>query len=834
MGKKEKQKKLQEIVSTQMFSPIRDIQRGIIITKDGRYIKLMEFSPINFGLRTIDEQNTIIAQFTAALRIMPKKVHFKVLSTRADVTRFTNSIDREMETEKYLTCRELQTSLKQFILDMSSTQGVARRFFIDFEYEEAEGFKLKRRPTFQEIYAELNRMGNIIRISLERCGNRQVSIDDSNEYIYSALHAIMSRGESAMFPFEEKRHWDVLARYGLDERIDFSQPVHIPPNDFFCPGKIDSRASSRYIVVDGVYYMHCYVPSSSYPSWALGGWPVVFINLGVGIDFDFWFTKENIQKAQTKLQYALRWNKIKARESEDTSQDYEDILAAVYSGYYFKQGIASNEDFCYMGAMITITADSLDELNYKWDQVKTHCIRNNMKIKQCWMQQLDAFTSTLPICAPNPSIWAKSRRNILTRDLGSAYPLVSYEMCDDGGILLGVNHENRSLVFVNIFDQNKYTNANTIVIGSSGSGKSFLLLLEALRLREKHVQTFQITALKSKESERVCQAVGGTFVKIQPGSAQNINIMEIRPKDAEEEKYLSADIAEASILMQKIQQLHVFFSLALRDITFAEDQLLDKAILETYERYGINEDNSSLEDPMNPGKYKKMPIIGDLYEVLLDRGDPAKRLCESMEMYVSGSLRNFNSQTNVELENEYVVLDVSGMSKELLPMGMFLALDFIWDKAKENRTKLKTIFIDEAWGLIGKGASSHAAQYVLEMVKTIRGCGGAVVLATQDINDFFALDEGTYGAGILNNCKFKFILKTEASEAARVAEVVNLSKQEWDDVLAFERGTALLLADTNHIVIDIKATPEEHQLITTKREDLLRIAQQRMMEEQRY
>ena len=167
-------------------------------------------------------------------------------------------------------------------------------------------------------------------------------------------------------------------------------------------------------------------------------------------------------------------------------------------------------------------------------------------------------------------------------------------------------------------------------------------------------------------------------------------------------------------------------------------------------------------------------------------------------------------------------------------MGMFVALDFIWDKAKENRTKMKTVFIDEAWGLIGKGASSHAAQYVLEMVKTIRGCGGSVVLATQDLNDFFALDDGTYGAGILNNCKFKFIMKMEASEAARVAEVVELSRQEWDDVKAFERGTALLLADTSHIVIDVKATAQEHQLITTKREDLLRIARERKMEEEYY
>lgn len=829
-----RKKKLQEIISTQMFSPIRDVQRGIIITKDGRYIKLMEFTPINFALKTPAEQDTIIAQFVAALRVMPRRVHFKVLSTKADVTRFTKTIDQEMKLEKHQTCRELQRSLKQFISNMSSTQGVARRFFIDFAYEEDGGLKIKRRPTFGEICDELNQMGHTIRVALERCGNHQVSVDGSNEYIYSALHAMMSRGEAAKHPFEEKRHWDVLARYGLNQQIDFSQAVHIPPNDFFCPASIDSRASSRYVVIDGVFYMLCYIPSASYPSLALAGWPVVFINLGVGIDYDFWYNKEDVAKTQTKLQYMLRFNKIRVKESEDTAQDYENLLAAVHSGYYFKQGLASNDDFCYFGSMVTITADSLDELNYKWEQVRTHCVRNNMKIKQCWLQQAEAFRATLPICEPNPGIWAKSKRNILTRDLGSAYPFASYEICDKNGILLGINRENRSLVFVDIFDQNKYTNGNSIVVGSSGSGKSYLLLLEALRLREKHIQTYQITALKSKESERVCQAVGGTFIRIMPGSAQNINVMEIRPKDTELEKYLSADIEEASILLNKIQQLHVFFSLALRDLTHSEDLLLDKAILETYRNFGMTEDNASLWDPGRPGNYKKMPIMGDLYEVLLAKGEPAKRLCESMETYVTGSLKNFNAPTNVELDNEYVILDVSELTKELLPMGMFLALEYIWDKAKENRTELKTIFIDEAWGLIGKGASAHAAQYVLEMVKTIRGCGGAVVLATQDINDFFALDEGTYGAGILNNCKFKFILKTEASEAIRVAEVFNLSDRELDDVMAFERGTALLLADTNHVVIDVKGTPEEHQLITTKREDLLRIAEQRRREERGY
>lgn len=827
-------KKLKTIISTQAFSPIKDIKRGIIVTKDNRYVKLMEFSPVNFGLKSETDQDAIIRNFASVLRVMPRRVHFKVLSIRADTTRFTRAIDEEMAAEKYATCRNLQAGLRDYIKQMSASQGVARRFFLDFEFEEGDGFRLKHRPTFPEIYFELNRMAATIRTALERCGNHQVSIDDSDEYTYAALHTIMSRGEAARYPFSEHRQWDVMARYGLNQAIDFSQQVYIPPNDFFCPQKIDTRASPRYIEIDGVFYMFCYVPSSAYPNWALGGWPVIFINMGAGIDFDFWYTKENVEKIQSKLQRMLRFNKMKESESEDTDQGYERLLAAIQSGYYFKQGVAANEDLCYMGSLVTITANSVSELFFKWDQVKVHCLRNNMALKQCWFQHREAFLSALPICAPNQTIWAKSKRNILTRDLGAAYPFVSYELCDEGGIPLGINHENGSLVFVNIFDQNKYINANGFVIGSSGAGKTYLLLLMAVRMREKHIQTFQISSLKSKEAERVCEAVGGSFVKLAAGSRQNINIMEIRPKDADEEKYLTVEGGELSSLLQKIQKLHVFFSLAIKELTYAEDQLLDRALIETYARFGITEDNASLADHSRPGGYRKMPILNDLYETLETMGDETKRLRDCLQIFLNGSLKNFNAHTNVNLENEYVVMDISETAKDYLPMAMFVALDFIWDKTKENRTKLKTIFIDEVWSLIGKGASPLAAQYVFEMVKTIRGCGGAVILSTQDISDFFALDDGSYGAGILNSCKFKFIMKTEPIEADRIAQNIDLSKQEWSDVKSFDRGTALLLADNNHVVIDVKATPQEHQLITTKREDLLEIVRQRQMEEYFY
>lgn len=826
-----KNKKLKTIISTQAFSPIKDIQRGIIITKDGRYVKLMEFSPINFGLKSESDQETIISQFTAAVRAMPRRVHFKVLSTRADSTRFLRAIDQEMESERYVTCRNLQAGLKDYIYRMSSAQGVARRFFIDFEFEESEGFKLKHRPSFNDIYFELNRTSALIRTALERCGNRQVSIDDSDEYTYSALHAIMSRAESSVYPFAEHRQWDVMARYGMNQSIDFSQSVYIPPNDFFCPERIDNRSSPRYIEIDGLYYMFCYIPAGAYPSKALAGWPVIFINMGAGIDFDFWYSKENIQRVQLKLQQALRFKKLKVRESDDSDQGYDELLSSIQAAYYFKQGISGNEDFCYMASLITITADTVEELEFRWQQVKVHCVRNNMALRQCWLQQKEAFRSSLPICNPDPGIWAKSKRNVLTRDLGAAYPFVSYELCDDGGILLGQNHENGSLVFVNLFDQNKYINANGFVIGSSGAGKTYLLLLMALRMREKHIQTFQIASLKSKESERVCEAVGGSFVKLAAGSKQTINILEIRPKDAEEEKYLTSQDTELSMLLQKVQKLHVFFSLAIKELTYAEDQILDRALIETYAKFSITEDNDSIIDPKRPGVFRKMPILSDLYVTLEEMGDETKRLRESLRIFLEGSLKNFNAQTNVNLENEYIVMDISDIAKDYLPMAMFVALDYIWDKTKENRTRLKSIYIDEVWSLIGKGASPLAAQYVFEMVKTIRGCGGSVILSTQDISDFFGLEDGSYGAGILNSCKFKFIMKTEPVEADRIAEYIDLSRKEWADVKTFDRGTALLLADNNHVVLDVKSTPQEHQLITTKREDLLKIARQRELEE---
>lgn len=109
-----------------------------------------------------------------------------------------------------------------------------------------------------------------------------------------------------------------------------------------------------------------------------------------------------------------------------------------------------------------------------------------------------------------------------------------------------------------------------------------------------------------------------------------------------------------------------------------------------------------------------------------------------IEKFAVGSLSAFGGSTNVDLDNKYIVLDISEMNEHLKALGMFIALDFVWDKAKESRIQKKVIFLDELWTLIGSSGNRLAADYVLEIFKVIRGYGGSAIAATQDISDFFA------------------------------------------------------------------------------------------------
>lgn len=813
-----KKKQTVKVKSTQMFSPIRDVKDGIIITKDGRFIKLMEFSPINFNLRSAEERAAIIESFASALKLLPTNAQWKVLSKPANIGTFITKIEDQMKTEPDQGCQALQRDQIRLISNLGARGGASRRFLIAFEYEMPPG--VAKRPPFQEIRADLETTAMRIANVLAPCGNELLSPSGDDRYTIETLYSIFCRGESesSATAFEDKMK-EVVFRYMMENPDADTDKMYIPVNDFICPKEIDSAESPKYIVVDGMYYSFCYIPAGEYPTQAVGGWLSMLINFGIGVDCDLFMHKESIQAIQPKLQYSIRYNRVKARGTEDSAAGYEELLDAINSGFYLRQGISSGEDFIYMSTMMTVCARSAAELKDKTNALKAYLLTQNLKVKFCLFQQEAAFQSALPICKLDPSLYKKCRRNILTSSLASAYPFVSFEVADPNGIMCGLNKSNNSMVFIDPFDSKQYKNANMVILGTSGAGKTYTMQCLALRMRQQKTQVFIIAPEKGHEFKRACTAVGGQFIKIAAGSPQNINIMEIRKKDDSVSQVLDGAYKD-SILAKKIQQIHTFMNLLIPDISYEERQQLDEALVKTYAKFGISHRNRSLADPAT-GNYKKMPILGDLHETLGSMGDPARRLYNILSRYVTGSAKSFNAQTNVNLDNKYIVLDLSSLTKELLPIGMFIALDYVYDKARENRTQKKAIFVDEAWLLMG------AQNFVVEIFKLIRGYGGAAIAASQEMQDFINADGGKFGKAVINNAKTKIIMGMEQEEADFVSESLALTPREVTQITRFKRGEALIVSNSNHLLIKFCASEHENDLITTDREQLANLAEKK-------
>lgn len=687
------------------YLPIQKIENGIVHTKDGRYLKIVEVEPINFLLRSAAEQRGIVYSFLSWLKISPVKLQFKVLTRRAE------------STEK---------------------------------------------------------------------------------------------------PLAEKVR-EVTARALIEGR----DADHIPAPEFFAPRSIDLTHGS-YVCIDGLYYAWLLVPSDGYRAQVPAGWLSLLVNAGDGIDLDFFLERQPKERIIQKVGQQLRINRSRLKDASDTNTDFDDLDSAIQSGYFLKQGLANNEDFYYMSLLLTVTAPTLTAMEWKTDEVKKLLLSQDMRASPCRFWQEQALLSSLPLAGMDRGLARRSRRNLLSGGAASCYPFVSYEMCDDNGILLGVNKYNRSLIIIDLFNAAVYKNATMAILGTSGADKTFTMQLMALRMRRKGIPVFIIAPLKGHEFHRACINMEGSFIQISPASPHCINVMEIRRVDRSVSELLDGPDIQLSELTEKIQRLHIFFSLLIPDMSHEERQLLDEALIRAYAAKGITHDNASLIDPANSDRYREMPVLGDLYTILKE-GEGTRRLANILNRFVHGSASTFNQQTNVSLDNKYTVLDISSLTGELLTVGMFVALDFVWDRAKADRTEEKAIFIDECWQLLsgaGETGTRLAGDFILEIFKTIRGYGGAAVCASQDLNDFFGLDGGRFGKGIINNSKTKIILNLEEDEAARVQSTLHLSDAELLEVTHFERGSGLISTNHNNIMVEFKASPLEKELITTDRREL--------------
>lgn len=587
--------------------------------------------------------------------------------------------------------------------------------------------------------------------------------------------------------------------------------------DILSPTAIDTK-SRDYIVVDGVFHAYLYITGYGYSTTVGSCWLAPLVEAGEGVNVSFSFTRQNREKILSKIAQTTMLNRSRMRDVGDTRQDYEELDSAITSGLYLKDVMnRQGEDFYYMHTLIEVVADDPDTLEQRVTAVEKLCVSMDMIARRCDYANEQGFLSTLPLVALDADIERKSRRNALTTGVAAAFPFVSYEHSDRNGLFLGLNLYNKSPVFLDPYDDYKYTNGNWWIGGNSGAGKSVTLQCLAGRLREQGKRVVCVIPKKGHEFRPNCEQLGGLYLRLSPSSRDCPNIMAIRRRTLDAYAGIQELAArDDSVLADKISRLIIWYSLQKKDLTEEDKNYLDASLVECYDRYGITFDNASVVD--ENGAFKEMPIIPDWYNVLLEKAE-TKHLAVVLTRYVTGSAAAMGRRNHISIDNKYIVLDTSGMPDDLILPGIYWAIDVANDIIMNAGGELSALIADELWSLVGAGSNPLAAAYVQEMVKTIRGLGGIAITSTQGMQDLFSLEGGKYGKGILDSSRIKFVMQMEEQEARLIQQILNLSEEEVRQITRFRRGEGLLCIGYNHVPVAFHVTKKEYDAITTSPTD---------------
>lgn len=342
---KRRRKKPEKLEFVQDFIPIKDLRHGIIETTDGRYIKILEIEPINFMLRSDDEQFSIISTFASWLKISPMKLQFKSITRRADSDKHVAMVREELEAEPSEECKHLGEDYINLIKDVGSREALTRRFFLIFQYEE-----IRRNETddFAQIYSMMQTAEQNARAYFMQCGNNILQPEDPDEATAEILYMFFNRRSCIDEPFSSRVERVVVDTMASKNKIiGIDEVPHIRFAHFIAPRGIDLK-HHNYVIMDGLYYTFLYIKGDGYPSRVRAGWMSALINAGEGVDIDVHLRRENRSKTIDKVAQRIRLNRTKIKSMQDTSTDYEELANSIQAGYYIKHGIANyNEDLFY-------------------------------------------------------------------------------------------------------------------------------------------------------------------------------------------------------------------------------------------------------------------------------------------------------------------------------------------------------------------------------------------------------------------------------------------------------------------------------------------------------
>jgi len=734
-----------------------------------RKLAILEVTPINFTIRNKEEKENINTSFQKFLNAIDFPVQIVIGTNHLNLDNYINNL--EIRTE------ELVKKTKKYIFNKHFES--YKKHLIDTIKDSSvldRSFFIVI-PEKAEINLEVQTGVVEQQLKSLNLDYKRLDNEELTQTLMSFFNDILNDSDKLKYANNKVTNENYL-HYLIAPTVIKNFPNKIKVGNNHCriiyadgyPRTVDIGFLDKIITLNGIFDISIFIEPISIETMML-------------------MLNKELQKQRADL-FAAELKSIVNPTLEIQHQDTRAVLENLQKG---------NEKLFNVSFYVNCKGKSHEELDLITK--KTEAELNSMLIipRRASFRMKAGLKSTIPLGENELGI----RRNITTKPLAAFFPFTSQFLeLDDSGVWMGVNKNEVPI----IKDTFKLSNPNGIILSASGSGKSFWAKLFIIRQLLNGIKVMVIDP--QAEYIRLIQTFEGQIVNFSRTSKTVINPLDLMGHDYAEKRLSLMDI----------------FPIMLGDVSEIQKAVLDKALTSTYERKGITNDPKTWNN--------QPPVLGDLLNELERRSKTAtiieketyRSLINRLSMFVDGVFSFFNRQTRINFNNNFVGFIIGDMPKQAKPVNMFLILDYVYMKMRKDLER-KLLVIDEAWSLLARAEDS---EYIFEIVKTSRKFNLGLLLITQDVADLLT---SKASSAILQNSAFKLLMKQEAAVIENVVKTFNLSRIEKEKLLTADVGEGILLMGNEHTEIKSIASKEEHELITTNPDELLKIKDEKIQDE---
>lgn len=744
--------------TSQATIPIeRAFANGMIESTPGYYTKSYKIKDVNFKVAPREIQEKIFLKYESFLNTFDSNVEIQVVLNN-------HSVD-EKEVLKDVLMKYSGDGLDEL-----------RRESNDILKEKiSEG----RNNISNENYIVLG-------ICAKDCEEAKRTFSRIDNSLSESLKAITLRETLPMSLDERIEILHNICNLGNERKIDFSYLKEsfqqgLSVKDIIAPEGFDFNSS--YFKIGEVFARALYL--KSYPSSLSTNFTSDLMALPFNVLTDIKYSamnKEDAVKLVRSKITNINSNITDARKKTSNPDLIPEILfdAKEEARLLLEDVNKRDQKLIYTSVTILHMAKSLEELDADTQAVKDLANGYMLSFTNLLFQQEQAFVSSLPLGLNELHV----KRILTTETAALFFPFSTQEMSEKTGRYYGLNSISKNLI---LLDRSKLKNQNGLILGQSGTGKSFSAKREMANVLLTTIDDIYVIdpdgeyAKFAKEFKDVNE-----IVKISLGNGIKLNPFDMDLNYAKSDEDSSDPVAMKYDFICSICETMLGTNTGLNS---NQKTIIDRVVRQLYRPYLEHIVKLNSDDPTVTMDLTATPTLDDFYSLLMQQQEPdARNLALSIELYARGSFNNFSGKTNVDTNKRFVVFDISNLGSGLLELGLQICLNHIWNKIISNFSinKKTWLYIDEFYVLLQQEAST---KFLLKMFKRVRKFGGFLTGITQNVEDLL---HTVSGRGILGNCSFLYILSQAPADREVLAESYNISDELLANITDASIGRGLI------------------------------------------